>query len=516
MRKTLLIFICFQFLLVSCSDKPEKQTNGEIGDKCSTNEDCPQNHICDLTTERCVPEEMPDGPKLPGDNGNGESDDSDTSNGENGNDVDEKPDEPVQPGHDCIPGEEEECPYQGPEGTEGVGECRAAVRTCKEDGTWGFCEGEVLPVPEIGELCNTGRDDDCSGHVDTGIDYDGDGVPVCLDCCEFPEDCPDPAKAWDHERHFCSWNEEDHDHLYQCDENLVEGNKDPFNYAKAMGLCHKVTEDSEEWGVISAEIMLPDESGNPHPESHNILSGLGDNIKPLLGSKMLALSSGEAINPFPDDHRDWGIKTNAPPDWLDFHGGDLPSAPDCPPGDSINDAVMLKLRIRVPGGVRSFSFNIYFLSMEFPNWVCNAYNDFFIALLDSEHESDNPDFQNPADKNLAVEASGYPVGVNMAHLTEAELFTVCEVSPDWPSCQGVSDLINTGGFETGLADSIPANMTPRGGTGWLTVRGNVVPGEVITLRLAIWDTGDHRFDSMVLIDNFRWQFEEYVPGTGPS
>ena len=32
----------------------------------------------------------------------------------------------------------------------------------------------------------------------------------------------------------------------------------------------------------------------------------------------------------------------------------------------------------------------------------------------------------------------------------------------------------------------------------------MVPGEALTLRLAIWDAGDELLDSTVLIDNFRW------------
>lgn len=44
------------------------------------------------------------------------------------------------------------------------------------------------------------------------------------------------------------------------------------------------------------------------------------------------------------------------------------------------------------------------------------------------------------------------------------------------------------------------------------IRGNVVPGEVIELRLAIWDTGDGFFDSDVVLDHFRWSFDVVAPG----
>lgn len=48
------------------------------------------------------------------------------------------------------------------------------------------------------------------------------------------------------------------------------------------------------------------------------------------------------------------------------------------------------------------------------------------------------------------------------------------------------------------------------GTGWLVMRGNVVPGE--KLRLAIGDTGEGFFDSDVALDRFRWSCQVATPG----
>ena len=52
--------------------------------------------------------------------------------------------------------------YDGPPGTEGVGQCRAGVRVC-QDGEFSACEGQVLPAPA--EVCN-GLDTTCNGLVD--------------------------------------------------------------------------------------------------------------------------------------------------------------------------------------------------------------------------------------------------------------------------------------------------------------------------------------------------------------
>ena len=77
--------------------------------------------------------------------------------------------------------------YDGAPETENVSFCRAGQATC-ENGQFGACEGQVLPVPEI---CN-GEDDDCDGRVDRTPDnqrlreacYTGpagtSGVGVCV------------------------------------------------------------------------------------------------------------------------------------------------------------------------------------------------------------------------------------------------------------------------------------------------------------------------------------------------
>ena len=69
------------------------------------------------------------------------------------------------------------------------------------------------------------------------------------------------------------------------------------------------------------------------------------------------------------------------------------------------------------------------------------------------------------------------------------------------------------GFDVPASFSCDATQTSGGGTGWLTTSGNVVGGEIITLRFAIWDTSDPVFDSTVLIDDFEWSVDAATPGT---
>lgn len=67
-------------------------------------------------------------------------------------------------GTTCTPKSTRSC-YTGVSGTKGVGPCKSGKETCGEDGTWGQCEGQVLPVPEN---CGTKADDNCDGKVNEG------------------------------------------------------------------------------------------------------------------------------------------------------------------------------------------------------------------------------------------------------------------------------------------------------------------------------------------------------------
>lgn len=44
-------------------------------------------------------------------------------------------------------------------------------------------------------------------------------------------------------------------------------------------------------------------------------------------------------------------------------------------------------------------------------------------------------------------------------------------------------------------------------TGWLTTTAPVEAGKEITLRFAVWDSGDGILDSTTLIDDFKWSAE---------
>lgn len=164
---------CFAGLFfVSCGGSENSDSQ-----KCEKNLDCPIGKVCSSGGVCVSPEEseVHDGENNDGNNGELPDDESGSDGGNSGTSDGEPADDSdyddlIDPETgNCKPGKTRQCEYQGPEGSEGVGPCKAAISTCKEDGSWGKCEGEVLPVYESGEeLCTDGIDNDCDGEVDNG------------------------------------------------------------------------------------------------------------------------------------------------------------------------------------------------------------------------------------------------------------------------------------------------------------------------------------------------------------
>jgi hypothetical protein len=204
-----------------------------------------------------------------------------------------------------------------------------------------------------------------------------------------------------------------------------------------------------------------------------------------------------------------------PADWLAGNGGQLPTYPNCPAPitQTVYDSVMLTLTMRVPTNASALSIDVSFLSAEFPEWVCSSYNDYFVALLDTTYDGTPP---HHADNNIAVYVASnggrHPLGVNLAY-GNTGLFTQCvngtlncaamTMAASANTCGGISQLVGTG-FDVADPGNCDANSLTGGSTGWLRIAGNVVPGEIITLRFALWDTGDSSLTSTVLLDNLIW------------
>jgi hypothetical protein len=154
----------------------------------------------------------------------------------------------------------------------------------------------------------------------------------------------------------------------------------------------------------------------------------------------------------------------------------------CPAGSGANDSVNIRLTIRVPTNALSFSYKFKFNSAEYWTYSCTAYNDFFLALL----QTTAPGI--PADENISFDSLGNPVSVNNG------FFEVCVAKGCYACPAGTSELQGTG-LEVGNTG---------GATKWLTTDAPVTPGEDMMLELMIFDVSDGVLDSLVLLDAFKW------------
>jgi hypothetical protein len=173
---------------------------------------------------------------------------------------------------------------------------------------------------------------------------------------------------------------------------------------------------------------------------------------------------------------------------------------DSPDEDFVHDYQELTLTVRVPTNANSFSYNLNFMTVEYPEYIGSMYNDKFLALLSSK---------NIAEQNISFDSTpGHnPITVNVAFFDVCKDALICDGAKQNVCAKPIAGLNGTG-YE--LPDWNGDSLG--GGTGWLTTTAPVPRGETITLRFIIFDEGDHVYDSAVLLDNFQWGIEAAPDG----
>lgn len=348
-------------------------------------------------------------------------------------------------------------------------------------------------LPEIPDIANQGN----ACITDPMADEDGDGFTVadgdCNDCdanvnpgaieVEITEPdmmgmVPEPA-------------DEDCDGLIDnvpqpCDAGLALNANDPYDAAAAIGLC-KTSSGVGDYGIVNAQFMRANGAAANAPLQNGIMGNFGDNVFPLEGDNLLVLSSGRARTPGQASAcNDYSCQQSG--------AGTAPAGfpqdvPLCPGLNSIYDDIALEVTLRAPTNATGYAFSFDFYTFEYPEWVCDFYNDQFIALV-------SPPPPGSINGNISFDAMTNPVSVNVA------FFEVCAA----PCALGTSELLGTG-FDLWDTNNTWPPYVPiedAGATSWLVTTAPVDPGAEVTIRFAIWDTGDQLWDSTALIDNFRW------------
>lgn len=134
----------------------------------------------------------------------------------------------------------------------------------------------------------------------------------------------------------------------------------------------------------------------------------------------------------------------------------------------IQDYSSFTIVATVPEGIRSFSFDFAFSSVEYPAFVGASFNDLFVAWLQSEAWTGNVSF-----------AGGDAISVNSSLLVLTD---------------------------PGFTEPMFAGTCMRGhaSTGWLTTTAPVVAGEQMLLVFGVFDQVDSASDSFVFLDAFEW------------
>jgi hypothetical protein len=157
-------------------------------------------------------------------------------------------------------------------------------------------------------------------------------------------------------------------------------------------------------------------------------------------------------------------------------------------GDGAFDYAELRLTGSVPNGASGLEYHLAFFSTEYPAYYQTVYNDMYIAWLESELWTGN----------ISFDEMGNPISLNAGFLDYKD----APNQFDCPNCMAPE-----------LEGTV---METHAGTKWLTTTAGVVPGEDITLIWAIFDLSDEVLDSVVILDDFRWNCDGGPPTTIPG
>jgi hypothetical protein len=316
--------------------------------------------------------------------------------------------------------------------------------------------------------CGGGGGDD-GGNNDQLLDQDGDGyTPAQGDCNDH--DATVGPMAFE-----VAGNGKDDDCDGQVDEteascdSAAAGLHDASSLASAVGLCDSRFAVSHTFtGSMSAAVALADFGTSVLSQEGLALAVLSNGIAGRKGDPgWVAVQPGT----------DFMQTVNAPDPTFPFNAGCMQTAVT-----TVHDLATLQLTLKVPQNAHSLAFDFDFYSSEFPAYVCTAYNDAFLAMLDG--------------KNIALDAQGQGITIN------SSLFTVCANSGTQTKCTTSASTLAGSGY--GEPDTAVPPVTQGGATGWLTTRAPVTPGSTVTLKLLIYDDGDGVYDSAVVIDALRW------------
>ena len=157
-------------------------------------------------------------------------------------------------------------------------------------------------------------------------------------------------------------------------------------------------------------------------------------------------------------------------------------------GNSDFDVSVLKIDLSVPATANCLTFDFRFLSEEYPGYVNLAYNDAFVAELDSSTWTTSSSMIS-APNNFAFDSSHHVVSINSTGLG------------GMTAANGAGTAFNGGTTYAANGFVTPNGSGPAGGaTTLLRASSEITPG-AHSLYLSLFDQGDRFLDSAVFLDN---------------
>ncbi len=216
------------------------------------------------------------------------------------------------------------------------------------------------------------------------------------------------------------------------------------------------------------------------------LGNPGNALTPFAGNSYAVLSSGTfsdsggGASAYPQTGvgLSGGIETDDP------YSGDL---------DFMNDVVEFKVTVTAPPGATGFSIDYIFLSAEYEEFIGTQFNDKFYILLKKGGSTSIVNY------TLCSDPGSYS---DFTENGQPYCYIAINTAFSEPCFAPVTDISGTG-YECSTGSS----------TGWLTTKWPAVAGETFDIVFHIHDTADDIYDSLVLLDNFRWLGGTFTKGT---
>ena len=341
--------------------------------------------------------------------------------------------------------------------------------------------------------------------TDPNLDVDGDGYTGaqgdCNDCDASINPGAVDANGMDYD---CDGMVDDHS---VCDAGLV-GMTDAASMAKAMDFCDARFLKSASFGTPANSMGIND------VRARSILASFGSNWMPHKGGNMAFISSGVAVaeggSGFANPQDGTGLGSLLMVDSAPNPLPNLKGASNCTnnptPPPTVQDYTEITLDMVAPTNANSFSFDFQFFSGEYPEFVCDTFNDQLLVIVKS-------DTTYPTDTNISFDSAMNPITVNSGFFSICDDYSNPKVKTPMP-CKMPASTNGGTGYETPGGHTV--DNIPGGSTGWLSTTAPIQPREHFTLRFIIFDEGDDILDSSALIDNFHWGTTTVMgPTTGP-